>query len=644
MKYYFLEAFVSLEQISCMIDCCVNHNLEKKLPLLVHHNFLFFKKFNLGPLNHILLWKKGSNYGLSSSIRKRYLSDVNNLMGGKFIRNIEKFQQTEACIEALSIPDFYEMKWKASDSDNIIINESNEEPIEKEQINFCDKFGIIKYGLWKKTRQKCIEKGLEILPEKTTISRDSSKHEKPILSGLAALKDVFPDIMRESTIARYENKLKNKGERIEEQKKNKLEEIKKSQKDLTETEGKIREKNKKIMALETQKKEIEESVNKITVIFAPSGCEKKRKSYFNSWYSISNRRVEFAAEELSKLASFFPPELGWKTDPSDFIVTDENRFNSVKIADPNIHFKDITYSSKPAAKTQKEINMRNEIKEIDKMISDLVTDLNWLTSTANIYKIRISNINVDEYTEVYTSGGEEEIERLKAGRPVLDNLNTRHIKVIKTVAEKPKVKVLHNNYTNLRHVQKPLKYVEEFKTPNVRNINKKGKHKASSSESVLSANIYECLEYDDNDFISDLTTAGRVTENISDLFKNNQLYSSIKKRKEVLVETAKKLNMSQMNLKAKIEHEVRPHIYKQYKIRDSLNTLKKAFFCARNGIYPSVNKKWTDGVSIELKRCQWHYLISSCRICLGLHVDFEKERRKKEDEEIYNDWFESTFI
>lgn len=639
---------IKLDHLSEITDCVINHELDSLLPLLVVHNLKFFGFFNLKVLNLVLLWRTGSNYGLPSSQRKLYLSDINHIKGYKFVSMISSYKKTKACEFVLALKgktSALGLKWSLLNDgeEGFEMIEDNLAP-EKEEINFCDKFGVIKYGLWKKERKKCLEKGLKLEPSKTTISVKSNEHLKEESTDpIRKLIDIIPDVMVMNQIKRYKDKLESRGARISVEEERRKARAKEYKLEIEKLEGKLAKERKELDDFNIKRLALESKMAGQKVRFAPSGCEKKRKSYFRAfeegrflykdeWKST----FEQSMKSVLELARFFPADLGWKSDIDDFLIPGEYS-STFRVIDPNKDKEDTVYNSRPNLKVE-DVSLRIELEAVKSEISNAQSSIGTLTSSLNINKAWYERMS-EKYVHGWSSGGEEEIERLENKLRVKKADDEMKMKPIPGKSIKAPLVHSINDPKGVSERGFVLKF-DEFRKA------KKGfkfkQRESDKGKSIEVSNMYSCLEYDDNDFIADVSKIVESGVNMIDLFKNRPLYSCIKKRRDTKASECKKLELSQSATNIATSRCARSNIYKPYKVINSMNTLKKALFCARNGMYPSVNKEWSDELPVYLKRCQWHYLISSCRIAMRMEVLKREDDRSQSQE--YEDWLESTFI
>lgn len=621
---------ISPATLSDVTDCMVNHELDPDLPILIVHNFEFFGTFQLKYLNLVLLWKTGSNYGLGSSQRKRYLSDINIIKGKKFVSHTNNFKPTKACEKTLLLkgPETKYVNWRVTLGDeNYEINGDTEQFVEEP--NFCDKFGVIKYGLWKKQRKLCIERGLQIKAADVTISRLSNKHLKETITDpMEALVALAPDICR----AREEQEAKE-------------EEIKRQQTpanisvplhtaNLADCRRKISEVGESLASIIAEKERLEKlpipSPN--APVRGPPGYSKRRRAYFNTMKHLyfaecDPNTAERMLTSVYEIVSKIPPEMGWVTDRKAFYTNvrpDGQVGRQYFPTDPNTRFSD-----NPPPIDYKPINSKIEnLKQIldrqvdlEKHLVNLIAELN-KREEERLLELESQRI-IDELN-------------LALNEPAISASQAFPKKI--NMSEKKKVKVLHVGDNTLGLSKGHVLKQDEFKTSKYQ-IKGKGKMKANTTSLELS-NKFACLEYDNDDMINDLIIMSKKSINVVDLFKNRPLYKCIKERKRCIEKQLTEIKAERVTIQRRVAQCARSNIYKSYKLINSFNTLKKALFCARNAKYPSVNKKWADGIPITLKRCQWHYLISSCRIALGL---FDPKDFDDFDEQ-EDDWFDETFF
>jgi hypothetical protein len=113
-------------------------------------------------------------------------------------------------------------------------------------------------------------------------------------------------------------------------------------------------------------------------------------------------------------------------------------------------------------------------------------------------------------------------------------------------------------------------------------------------------NYYSIL-YDEAEFLSDLSVIMKSVSEPTKLFHAN----------------FKNLNRNHIKEKLKMGEEIN-HREKHYlrckpKVQCSIAALRRAMYCARMEINPSTHRKWSDGVNCNLRRCEWHYLLTQVK-------------------------------
>lgn len=653
-----MDIFVQFGQVSHLIDLLVNNSHLKNFNKVLYHHFKFFKNdLKLEVLNQILLKRIGMNYGIGSSVRKRYFSDINYLLKQNYIKQVETYNPTESALESERVFGRFEyskMTWSVSENNSVKYDLGSD--VEPQETNFSDRSGIVKLGKWKEARKKCIESNLEISPESTVIRQGLKKGKEKLQEVALENRELFLDginrFQREQRIKLLTERIATREERREKKRNDpaKLNTIRMSD----DTMDKLK---REIACLEDKLKvhreglQVAEEQNK--VLFAPSGSEKSRRIYFESvlsnptWRNSGNERA--AQAKRVQLSKKLEP-LGWVTTGISGVKEEP---------DPNEKFRYITYTSDKnkasSGKAQKKEDVIGPALE-----KDLETKNKLLKSEA------LNNKNLKEFQRciILSSGDEEEIQSLKEGANTPSRFPLSSIEI--RMPTKPKVElkptVIVMNVGNVIATKDKLTQ-DEFKL--AKRVSNRVSNAREKSKAQLSLNNrFAVLEYDDEMFAKDVGLVMNKVGNLVECFKNVPLYKHIEKKKNNLREESNKLvnkaivehgedfstvtKREQRNLTKRMQARVRPHIYKTYALVNSLNTLKKALFCARNSTYPTVNKRWADGVPVTLKRCQWHYLISTCRIALGLVTDSEIEEELREagtsNENKFKKWVDETLF